>query len=47
MKKKSIHKTGDKQTVINYNPLSLLSICGKIFDKLLYNEMFNFFKITI
>ena len=24
-------------------PISLLPICGKIFERLLYNEMFNFF----
>ena len=38
-----IHKKGDKQPVINYRPVSLLSICGKIFERLLYNEMLNFF----
>ena len=34
-----IHKKGDKQTVINYRPVSLLPICGKVFERLLYNEM--------
>ena len=38
-----IHKKGDKQTVINYRPVSLLPICGKIFERLLFNEMLNFF----
>ena len=38
-----IHKKGDKQTVINYGPVSLLPICGKILKRLLYNEMLNFF----
>ena len=38
-----IHKKGDKQTVINYFPVSLLLICGKIFERLLYNEMSIFF----
>ena len=38
-----IHKKGDKQTIINYRPVSLLPICGKIFERLLYNEMLNFF----
>ena len=38
-----IHKKGDKQTVKNYRPVSLLSTCGKIFERLLYNEMLNFF----
>ena len=36
-------KGGDKQTVINYRPISLLPIRGKIFEQLLYNEMVNFF----
>ena len=38
-----IHKKADKQTVLNYRPVSLLPICGKIFERLLYNEMLNFF----
>ena len=39
-----IHKKGDKQTVKNYRPVSLFPICGKIFERLLYNEMLNFFR---
>ena len=27
----------------NYRPLSLLPICGKFFEKLIFNEMFKFF----
>ena len=38
-----IHKKGDKQTLKNYHPVSLLPICGKIFERLIYNEMFGFF----
>ena len=38
-----IHKKGDKQAVINYRSLSLLPICRKIFERLLYNKMLNFF----
>ena len=38
-----IHKKGDKRAVINYRPVSLLPICGKIFQRLLYNEMLNIF----
>ena len=38
-----IHKKGDKQTLKNYRPVSLLPICGKIFERLIYNEMFGFF----
>ena len=38
-----INKRGDKQTLQNYRPVSLLSICSKIFERLIYNEMFGFF----
>ena len=38
-----IHKKGDKQTLKNYRPVSLLPICGKIFERLIYNKMFGFF----
>ena len=38
-----IHKKGDKQTLKNYCPVSLLPICSKIFERLIYNEMFGFF----
>ena len=39
----SIHKKGDKQTLKNYRPVSLLPICGKILERLVFNEMFEFF----
>ena len=38
----SIHKKGDKQILKNYRPLSLLPIYGKIFQRLIFNELFNF-----
>ena len=38
-----IFKKGDKQLVKNYRPVSLLPITGKIFERLLYNQMFEFF----
>ena len=38
-----IHKKGNKQTLKDYRPMSLLPICSKIFERLLYNEMFGFF----
>ena len=37
-----IHKKGDKQILKNYRPVSLLPICGKIFKRLIFNEIFNF-----
>ena len=38
-----IHKKGDKQTLKNYCPVSLLPICSKSFERLIYNEVFGFF----
>ena len=37
-----IHQKGDKQTLKNFRSESLLPICCKIFERLLYNEMFYF-----
>ena len=38
-----IHKKDDKQCLKHYRPISLLPICVKKFEKLLFNEMFKFF----
>ena len=38
-----IHKKDGKQCFKNYHPVSLLPICGKIFEKLIFNEMFKCF----
>ena len=38
-----IHKKGDKQIIKNYRPVSILPICGKIFEKLIFNKMFIYF----
>ena len=35
----SIHKKGDKQ-ILKKSPVSLLPICGKIFQRLIFNELF-------
>ena len=37
-----IHKKYDKQNVKNYRPVSLLPICGRIFERLIYNVMYDF-----
>ena len=39
----SCYKKGDKQNLKNYRPVSLLPICGKILERLIFNEMFSFF----
>ena len=38
-----VHKKGNKKTLENYRPVSLLPICGKIFERLFYNSLFEFF----
>ena len=38
-----IHKKGDKQSIKNYRPISLLPICGKIFEKIVFNQLYSFF----
>ena len=38
-----VHKKGHKQSLKNYTPISLFPICSKIFERPIYNEIFNFF----
>ena len=38
-----IHKKGDKELVNNYPSISLLPICGKIFEKIVFNQLYLFF----
>ena len=37
-----IFKKGDKQLIKNYRPISLLPICGKIFEKIIFNNLYNY-----
>ena len=37
-----VHKKNDKQLVKNYRRISLLPICGKMFERVLYNSLFDF-----
>ena len=37
-----MHKTGDKQIVINYRPVSLLPICSKIREKIIFDSITTF-----
>ena len=39
----SIHKKGDKQLIESYKPVSLLPVCGKLFERLTFNSLFNYF----
>ena len=38
-----VHQKNDKQRLSNYRPISLLPISSKIFERLIFNEMFGFF----
>ena len=37
-----VHKKGDKQIVDNYRPVSLLPILGKIFERVIFNSIFEY-----
>ena len=37
-----VHKKGDKQIVNNYRPVSLLPVCRKILERLVFNSIFDF-----
>ena len=37
-----IYKKNDKQVIKNYRPISLLPICGKIFEKIIFNNLYNY-----
>ena len=37
-----IFKKGDKQLIKNYRPISLLPICGQIFEKFIFNNLYSY-----
>ena len=37
-----ILKKGDKQLIKKYSPISLLPICGNIFEKIIFNSVYNY-----
>ncbi len=36
-----VYKKSDKQIIKNYRPISLLPLCGKIFEKIIFNALYN------
>ena len=42
-----VHKKEDKMLVKNYRPISLLPIFGKMFERVIYNSLFNYFQSNI
>ena len=41
-----VHKKDSRQLASNYRPISLLCICGKIFEKIIFDQMYTFFNPT-
>ena len=39
----SAHKKGDEQNFKNCHPISFISVAGKIFERILYNNMYEIF----
>ena len=39
-----VHKKNSRQIKSNYRPISLLPICSKIFEKVIYDNMYTFFR---
>ena len=37
-----VHKKNDRQLKTNYRPISLLPICGKIFEKIIFDQVYCF-----
>ena len=39
-----IHKKGDKMNIKNYRQISLLLICGKLFEKVIFNSLYKYYE---
>ena len=42
----TIHKKNDRQCLKQYRPVSLIPVCGKILECLIFNEVFTHFNIN-
>ena len=43
----SIHKNGNPQIKSNYRPISLLPICGKILEKIVFGQLYSYLNTFI
>ena len=41
-----VHKKNDKQIISNYRPISLLPILAKVFEKIIFDKLYVYFKIN-
>ncbi len=41
-----VHKKNSRQDKANYRPISLLPICSKIFEKIIFDAMYDFFTVN-
>ena len=41
-----VYKKKDKQLINNYRPISLLPICGKIFEKIIFKKLYNYLNVN-
>ena len=41
-----VHKKESKNLTKNYRPISLLPIFGKVFEKVIYNNLFGYFQVN-
>ena len=42
-----IRKKGEKQSIINYRPISLLPICGESFEKIIFNNLYYYLNANL
>ena len=41
-----VHKKNERNVIKHYRPISLLPICGKIFEKIIFNNLYTFFEMN-
>ena len=42
----ALHKKGDKNKLTNYRPISLLSNLGKIFEKIVHKQIYEYMHVN-